>query len=140
MLTNPQITEHFAVAEFACHDGTAYPEEWITDRLTPLCRQLEVIRAVLGTPVHVLSGFRTEAYNAKIGGAKFSQHKQGRAADITVEGFLPDYVHQTILDLYLDGKISIGGLGQYPTFTHVDIRPIAVDGHLAQWTGGRTAS
>lgn len=134
--TQMKVTDHFSVEEFACHDGTEYPNEWITDRLAALCETLETIREALGgKPVTVLSGYRTLSYNKKIGGAHASQHMTGRAADISVASLNPLYVHDAVLKLYRDGKVFIGGLGQYPTFTHIDIRP---GQRLARWSGSRT--
>jgi uncharacterized protein YcbK (DUF882 family) len=128
-----QVSEHFAASEFACHDGTEYPKDWIEGRLTPLCNALEVIRAELGGPVQVLSGYRSPKYNAKLAGsAKDSQHMYGRAADIRVKGVDSRALHDTILRLYEDGKIQIGGLGSYPGWVHVDIRENK-DGRLRRW-------
>ncbi len=130
------ITQHFSVAEFACHDGQAYPPEWIAARLLPLCVVLEVLRAAVGgRSVTILSGYRSPAHNAKVGGAFASQHMAGRAADITVEGVTPADVHRTLLHLFNAGKIEIGGLGEYPGWVHVDVRERPANGHLAQWTG-----
>ena len=39
-------------------------------------------------PVTITSAYRTPAHNAKAGGAKFSQHLYGRAADIRVQDCL----------------------------------------------------
>jgi len=134
------VTEHFSQEEFACHDGTPYPLEWVGDRLVPLCEQLEIIRAHCGNrPVHIDSGYRTAAYNAKLpGAAKDSQHVQGRAADIVVDDWSAHDVHDLVLALWYADKLKIGGLGFYPAahppFVHVDIRQNP-DGHLSQWTG-----
>jgi len=133
------ITQHFSSVEFACHDGIAYPPEWITDRLFPLCQALEAIRAACGDrPVTIISGYRTPEHNAAVGGASKSQHMEGRAADIAVEGMAPSDVHAATLDLFNAGKISIGGLGVYPAWVHVDVRPWI--GHLAQWVGSGVGS
>jgi len=43
---------------------------------------LDPARAEFGAAVVVTSGFRSEAVNAKIGGAKNSQHTKGEAADL----------------------------------------------------------
>ena len=138
------ITPHFDVGEFRCHDGTEYPAEWIATRLRPLCVALEVIRAECGhRAVTILSGYRTEAHNAALrdadgsgsGVAKNSQHIQGRAADITVEGMAPSDVHATVLRLVESKQIAIGGLGLYRGWIHVDIRERPEDGHLAVWNG-----
>jgi uncharacterized protein YcbK (DUF882 family) len=132
------ITPHFSVEEFDCHDGdnTPYPSEWIDERLHPLCTVLEAVRAEIGNrPIHILSGYRTLAHNTAVGGAKQSQHLLGRAADIQAEGIAPSEVHAVILRLFDAGTIEIGGLGLYPGWVHIDLRPRPADGHLARWTG-----
>ena len=47
-------------------------------------QKLNDLRAVCGFPFIVTSGFRTKAYNDKIGGAKRSMHLFGKAVDILV--------------------------------------------------------
>lgn len=44
---------------------------------------LDPIRSLYGKPIYVNSGFRSESLNKMIGGAKNSQHMEGKAADIT---------------------------------------------------------
>lgn len=124
------VTANFSLEEFACKDGTVYPGEWVHDRLLPLCLELEKIRTMFNAPIHINSGFRTEAYNKKIGGEKNSFHKSGMAADIVVAGVDARHVHLEILDAVRHGRLEIGGLGSYPTFCHVDIRKWD---HLAYW-------
>lgn len=127
------MTPHFAASEFACHDGSSYPQDWIETRLKPLCEALEIIRADVGQPVQILSGYRTAKYNVGLSGsAKDSQHMYGRAADIKVKGLDSRALHDRILKLYKDGKIQIGGLGSYPGWVHVDIRHNS-DGRLRRW-------
>jgi hypothetical protein len=136
------ISPHFTLREFACHDGTPYPVDnldesgktWLLARLKPLCEYLEILRATLGgASITILSGYRSPAHNVQVGGAKASQHMAGRAADITVNGFAPSDVYKTLLQLHNEGKIQIGGLGVYPGWCHVDVRPWP--GHLALWRG-----
>ena len=104
----------------------------------PLCETLEVLRAALGRPITILSGFRTAAYNRRIGGARASQHVEGRAADIVVKGLSATAVHAKLLELHAVGKLPrLGGLGAYHGFTHVDVRP---GDRLARWGGSRTAA
>lgn len=43
---------------------------------------LERIRALRGEPLRIVSGYRSAASNAAVGGAVRSQHLYGRAADI----------------------------------------------------------
>lgn len=42
---DPTAIDHFPSEEFACHDGTPYPSEWVDDRLAQLKSTLEIIRA-----------------------------------------------------------------------------------------------
>lgn len=44
---------------------------------------LDPIRALYGKPIYVNSGFRSATLNKAVGGAKNSQHMEGKAADIT---------------------------------------------------------
>jgi uncharacterized protein YcbK (DUF882 family) len=130
------ITTHFRVEEFASHDGEAYPVAWIQPRLIPLCLVLETVREVFDRPMVIISGYRSPSHNAKVGGAKQSQHMEGRAADITIVNVAPADVHATILELYNAGKLpQLGGLGVYPGWVHVDIRERVPADHLAQWSG-----
>ena len=83
-----------------------------------LVELLEQIRAAAGGAVTINSGYRTAAYNAQVGGARYSQHLRGTAADIVVEGAGPLLVGQ-MAEYYLGSR---GGIGVYQTFTHVDTR------------------
>lgn len=47
---------------------------------------LDPIREYVKTPMYINSGYRSEALNDLISGAKHSQHLTGRAADFTVRG------------------------------------------------------
>ena len=107
------LSPHFRVREFACRDGSDQVK--IDSGLVEL---LEQIRAAAGGAVVIHSGYRTPAYNRKVGGARYSQHIQGTAADIAVRGASPLLVGQ-IAEHYLQSR---GGIGVYQTFTHVDTR------------------
>lgn len=130
------ITPSFCLGEFDSHDGLLYPQEWVNARLRPLCNVLEAIRdACGGHPVRILSGYRSPSWNEKVGGAVASQHVRGTAADITVKGVDPAAVHATIERLIAEGRIRVGGLGRYATFTHVDIRERPPGVGPARWEG-----
>lgn len=108
-----QLSENFKVKEFACQDGT--DTIFISPELISL---LQKIRNHFGKPITINSAYRTEAHNKSVGGATYSQHKYGIAADIKVSGITPLAVAQyaqTILT-------TNGGIGLYKTFTHVDCR------------------
>lgn len=163
-----QISDHFTVDEFACHDGTPYPASrpddeakgvWLDTRLGLLVDTLEEVRAAAGDlPLNIDSGYRTPGYDDRlyqahlaavgddgdVAPASRSQHPQGRAADVKHAKLSPSGLFNLILELYADGHLPhLGGLGLYPTFVHVDVRPrpgsdgAANDGHLAIWGGTR---
>lgn len=46
---------------------------------------LDPARKAFGSPITVSSGFRSEALNKAVGGAKTSQHTKGQAADLQVK-------------------------------------------------------
>lgn len=118
-----KITEHFTLEEFHCKDGTPYPKEWIRDRLISLCKlYLEPIRAAFNKPITITSGYRTKAYNNKVSKSKFSQHIQGRAADFKVAGVPARKVAEKVKEMMTKGIIPKGGIGTYPSWTHVDSR------------------
>lgn len=71
------LSPHFSQWEFRDHrTGT------VLGPSPELVQLLERIRALDGRPLRVVSGYRTTATNAAVGGASNSQHLYGRAADI----------------------------------------------------------
>lgn len=129
-----KLSEHFDDSEFACHDGTPVPKE-LRPNAEFLCQAvLEVIRETIGRPVAVISGYRTPAYNERIGGAKKSTHMTAEGADIRAGDV--DTLWRAILRLHEDGHLpGLGGVGRYDSWIHVDTKKSA-DGHLRMW-GGR---
>ena len=75
------LSPNFRVREFACRDGS--DPVFIDSALVDL---LQRIRDHFGQPVTITSGYRTAAHNRSVGGAAYSQHLYGRAADIRVQG------------------------------------------------------
>ena len=110
---NKKLSDHFKVKEFACHDGT--DTVFVSDALVQV---LEQIRRHFGKPVNINSGYRTEAHNKANGGAAYSQHKYGMAADISIQGVTPGQI-AAYAETLLTGT---GGSGIYKSFCHVDVR------------------
>lgn len=55
--------------------------------LTRLCADvLEPVRALLGVPLRVTSGYRSPEVNAAVKGSRTSQHMRGDAADVVPVG------------------------------------------------------
>jgi len=125
-----QLTAHFHIREFDCHDGRKVPLIAVP-ALTRLCRDLlEPLRVTFG-PAHVLSGYRPKDYNAKIGGAKFSQH----IYELTPDSVAADMVFATGNPqawARAADRLGAGGVGRYDRagFVHIDNRP-----DRARWTG-----
>jgi hypothetical protein len=130
---------YFSISEFACKDGTEYPQEFVTaGRWDRLQSTLNLIRERWGSPIRVVSGYRSETYNRHIGGAKKSQHVQGTAADLRPMSGTAGALHAVILGMHRAGELPfLGGLGIYPTFVHADVRRDSAKRMLAQWRGGR---
>ena len=107
------LSRSFRAKEFACKDGTD---------------PLFAIRDHFGAPVVITSGYRTAAHNRAVGGAVYSQHQYGRAADIRVSG-VPVEQLAAYAETLLPGT---GGIGRYPAkgFVHVDVRKAK-----SRWTG-----
>ena len=60
---------------------------------------LDPLRAMIGRPIIITSGYRCQRVNELVGGSKTSQHLTGKAADFHVQGYTPqqmDVVYQTI--------------------------------------------
>ena len=63
------------------------PNEQEKEKLRKLAEEiLQPIRDAWRSPIVVNSGFRSEAVNKAVGGAKNSQHRLGEAADISIGG------------------------------------------------------
>lgn len=122
-----QLTKNFTKEEFDCNDGSEMPKD-VLENIKQLARELQILRCELDASIKINSGYRSEAYNRRIGGVKSSRHIKGLAADIVVDGFTPDEVATAVDKLMQGGFIKMGGVGRYNTFTHIDIR-----GYEARW-------
>jgi len=128
-------SEHLSWAELACNDGEPYPALFRGVRVLELARAFERIRELCGFPLIVNSAYRSESYNRRIGGAKASQHVEGRALDLCpVRGGAKGLVglRKAAEQARADGYLR--GIGIYSGFVHVDTRP----GQAATWYGSRT--
>lgn len=122
-----KLTKNFSLEEFKCKDGSDMPNN-VLSNITELAKNLQVLRDTLNKSIKITSGYRSPEHNAKIKGAKNSQHVKGTAADIKISGMTPKEVALVIERLIESGKMKQGGIGIYPSWVHYDIR-----GTKARW-------
>ena len=116
-----QITKNFYLDEFMCRDKSDVSLDVFVN-IVKLAVQMQIIRDYFGASITINSAYRSPSYNKKIGGASRSQHVLGKACDFNVKGLTPYDVSDALENLMQDGTIVNGGLGEYDTFTHYDIR------------------
>lgn len=145
------VSPHFRLKQFLCKQPTGSRKYVVLNErlLVALEYVLERVNAAgyRATTFHVMSGYRTPAYNRSIGNVRYSQHQWGAAADI----FIDENADGRMDDLNGDGRSDIrdaevlyrlidaaaarpeglgliGGIGKYPPtsahgpFLHVDVR------------------
>ena len=118
---NILLAPNFKAKEFACKDGSDVI--FIAPALVDI---LQNIRNHYGKAVNINSGYRAPAYNKKVGGATYSQHLYGTAADIRITGVKPKDL-AAYIETLMPNK---GGIGIYKNFVHVDVREIK-----SRWNG-----
>lgn len=102
------LSPHFSAREFRCkHCGVAK-----VDRV--LIQRLERLRAIVGRPLYVVSGYRCPVHNRNVRGASRSQHLYGRAADLRAG-------YATVEEAQRAGFTGIGFSNGWAV--HVDVRP-----------------
>lgn len=127
-----KLTHHFSLAELTASatarargiDNTPPPE--VFPRLLATAEMLERIRAALGVPVIVTSGYRSQRLNLAVGGVTSSDHTSGQAADIVAPGYgTPEQVARKLAP-----EVSTLGIGQLilegirgKQWVHVSTRP-----------------
>ena len=135
MTTNVQITENFNYRELACK-GTdqscggcsALP---ITDLLYTHMERLQSIRTRLGIPLSVTSGHRCARHNRYSGGAPHSMHLN-LATDVRPSISADNLVEAMDDIVALADEMSLGGIGIYNDFVHLDSREYIGRG-IARW-------
>ena len=88
------LSKNYSLNEM-CRSNTArvkglpnVPNAEQVKNLQQLCKNvLQPLRDHLGKPVVINSGFRSQAVNMAVGGAKNSQHMKGEAADIKCKDY-----------------------------------------------------
>lgn len=80
--------DEFVTSQTAARRGIDNrPSPEVIKRLRNTAKGLEMVRAVLGEPVLISSGYRSPALNKAVGGSATSDHMTGDAADFISPGF-----------------------------------------------------
>ena len=88
-----QLSEHFSLEELTFSQTATRkginnePSEAVKANLAVLAKGLERVRAILLSPLHISSGYRSVELNRAIGGTSKSAHINGYAADFTAPAF-----------------------------------------------------
>lgn len=119
----------FSPAEIACRGtGKLLINEQALDRL-------QALRRALNRPMIVNSAYRSPEHNARVGGAKKSQHLSGAAFDISMANHDPESF------IAAAREAGFTGIGTYPrsNFIHIDIGPARVWGEPFRGRASRFA-
>lgn len=108
-----QLSTNFKSTEFDCYGSGCCSSTLVDENLV---KYLQKIRNHFGKSVHINSGYRCKTHNAAVGGASASNHMDGEAADIRINGVTPLEIAQ-----YAE-HIGMLGIGVYSWGVHVDTR------------------
>ncbi|WP_449070482.1 YcbK family protein [Prosthecobacter sp.] len=119
------IRPHFNIRGSVCN---SLPPRDSWKHIAPALRVADELRQQLGSRLHtILSAYRSPAYNAVCpGAAPNSFHVRNMALDLAFD-CSPSDVADAAKALRDKGFFK-GGIGRYPTFTHIDTR-----GYQADW-------
>lgn len=110
---NEKVGQHFKVREFASKDGSQVV--FIDSYLVSI---LDILRNQVGKPVYINSGYRTPTRNKEVGGAKYSYHMRGMAADIRVKGMTAKQIANKLNAIIPEEC----GIIVYKSWVHFDVR------------------
>ncbi|WDL73886.1 YcbK family protein [Helicobacter winghamensis] len=126
MLENPYFKEQ----EFDCKCGKCKrPPNIPSDALvSKLC----TLREHFNAPILINSAYRCPSHNAKVGGAKTSQHTIGSAVDFVIKGIKTQEVYNFVLEVFGEEPLGIAikrnPNNPFAGFVHLDTR-----GKKARW-------
>ena len=138
-----ELTPHFTLEELVFSQTAARlgidntPPQAVVENLKALANGLEQVRELLGCPVNINSGYRSEELNAKIGGVKNCANTEGFAADFTAKEF---GTPKQICEAIAASKIQFDQLIQEGTWVHISFAPAMRRQLLtASFSGGKAS-
>jgi zinc D-Ala-D-Ala carboxypeptidase len=123
MKLSPHFTlEEMIFSQYAVRHGIDNnPSIEQIENLRALCiNLLEPLRELVSRPITVTSGYRSPLVNRGIGGSATSQHMEGRAADIIVQGLTIQELYERIRDSQLPYDQLIQ---EFDSWVHVSYAP-----------------
>ncbi|SCZ72664.1 Uncharacterized conserved protein YcbK, DUF882 family [Epibacterium ulvae] len=120
---------HFKPEEFASNGNGLVK---ISARLVA---ELDQVRAELGQPIVITSGYRDPAWNKAVGGATHSRHLISDAVDISLQSYSVAECTRLASLLMAHGFTSFGTYRHIPHMLHADMRPKAASWHSGGGTG-----
>jgi len=112
------LSAHFTAGELGADSPAASGA--VVGNLRAVAGNLEAVRALLGVPLRVTSGFRTAAENAAAGGAPTSSHLDGLAVDFVPVGLSQFGAYKLLR--------SANDAGQLPAFDQLEFD--VLNGHI----------
>ena len=121
------LTPHFSVPEMVRSrtakkrgiDNT--PDDGAMQGLRRLCEYLELVRAKVGGPIKVTSGFRCLELNRALGSSDNSFHVTGHACDIKARGMTNQELAVICASISLVDKVIEERLGRRVPWCHCQI-------------------
>ncbi len=86
----------FTEDEFKCKCGGRYCDGYPARMQEAAVRIADAAREHFGRPAHVVSGLRCRQWNAHEGGVQNSQHQDGEAIDLCIEGVDAETLRQFV--------------------------------------------
>lgn len=135
------LSPHFDLAEFTTSqtasrqglDNTPPPE--VLEHLRQTAAHLEIVRAWLGKPMLISSGYRSPAVNEAVGGVPSSAHVKGWAVDFICPGFGPPL---TVCRALERSGIAFDQVIEEGTWVHISFDPRMRGQVLTRAPGGYT--
>lgn len=122
-----QLSDNFTLAEFTVSQAAERlgldntPNKAIIQRLKLIASELEYIRAMLGAPIIINSGYRSVPVNKAIGGSEKSHHCEGWAVDFIAPKYGSPY--KVCKTLEMEKNLAFDQLIYEGTWVHYSIAP-----------------
>jgi len=107
--------KYFKYQEFDSPDQKGSGEKYMNKILLDM---LDEVREIVGEPLIITSGYRSEDWNTKVGGVNGSSHTKGLAVDIAVRNSRMRFKLLNALQ-----EVGVNRIGIADNFIHIDIDP-----------------